>query len=120
MLYEVITDGSGTIWFATGKGVVRTDPTRWSLDRSDIPVRMESVSYTGPNGRDHVMDNLGGEVRLTPGSMNLRLIYTALDLRAAEKVRFRYRLVRNGVEVAVITSYSIHYTKLYDLFAPIT
>jgi signal transduction histidine kinase/streptogramin lyase len=75
----------GKLWFPTIKGLVAIDP----LTEAAKPPSM-FVERAVVDGRSI---DPGALPRLGPGSADAEFHYTAIDLGAAEKTRFRYRLV---------------------------
>ncbi|NZA27754.1 diguanylate cyclase [Luteimonas sp. SJ-92] len=93
-------DGDGRLWFATFDGLAAIDPTipRTALDAPAVyieTVTVDGTSVAFPAGA-------GAPARaLPPGSHDLEIAYTGVDLAAPESLRFRYRLVgldRNWVQ----------------------
>ena len=74
----------GKFWFPTIKGLVAFDPVTQAA--VPPPVRIERAVVDG-----RVMD-AGTLPSLGPGAVDAELHFTAIDLGAAEKTRFRYRL----------------------------
>jgi signal transduction histidine kinase len=77
----------GTLWFPTARGVVSVHPERSEAlqNPSPPPVVIEELFA---NGEKYA----GGAIQVPPGRGALELRYTALSLRAPERVRFQYRL----------------------------
>ena len=75
----------GRLWFPTIKGLVGIEPT--VAPPTTPPVVIE---HTIANGR---RVDRGALTSLGPGKVDAEFHYTAIDLGAAEKTRFRYRLV---------------------------
>ena len=74
----------GKLWFPTIKGLVGIDPVTEAP--TPPPVYVERTVVSG-----QTMD-AGALTRLGPGAADAEFHYTAIDLKAAEKTRFRYRL----------------------------
>jgi diguanylate cyclase (GGDEF)-like protein len=96
----------GRFWVATARGVAVVDPQANLHNEVPPPVHIEEVLIDG---------NLapGGPLRIPPGTQRLDLRYTALSLRAPERVRFRYLLEgydRDWVDAG--TARVAHYTRL--------
>jgi transcriptional regulator with PAS, ATPase and Fis domain/ligand-binding sensor domain-containing protein len=86
-------DREGKLWFPTIGGVVAVDPTL--VNTVPPPVVIEDVRVDG------VRSIPQSAVVIPPGHSDLEIHYTALNLTAPEKTRFRYRLEgydRNWVE----------------------
>ena len=83
----------GVLWFSLSNGVVRIDPTRLPKDAPAAPpvdvqglfVHGEPVPSADPGGN--------GLRRLTPGTRDLEIAYTAISLAQPERTRFRYQLI---------------------------
>ncbi|WP_161956796.1 sensor histidine kinase [Sphingosinithalassobacter portus] len=82
-----VRGGDGRIWVANNSGVGAIDPSRIVSNREPPPVVIRSASA---NGRSFTAP---GALSLPAGTQNLRITYTALSLAAAERNRFRYRLI---------------------------
>lgn len=74
----------GKLWFPTIKGLVSIDPV--SATVPPPPVFVERAIVNGASVAPGAMNGLG------PGQADAEIHYTAVDLGAAEKTRFRYRL----------------------------
>ena len=74
----------GRFWFPTIKGLVSIDPEGSAAPKP--PVFVERAVINGTSMATRALDGLG------PGHADAELHYTAVDLGAAEKTRFRYRL----------------------------
>jgi len=75
----------GRFWFPTIKGLVGIEPIAGPAKSPPVV-----IEQTVANGRP--VDG-GALAALGPGSVDAEFHYTAIDLGAAEKTRFRYRLV---------------------------
>jgi diguanylate cyclase (GGDEF)-like protein len=75
----------GRIWVATARGIALIDPA--VSMRNEVPplVHVEEALIDGIRAGD-------GSLRVPPGTQRLELRYTALSLRAPERVTFRYML----------------------------
>ncbi len=78
-------DDQGKLWFPTIDGVVSVDPV--PLNQVPPPVIIEDVRIDGAR-----LDPQS-EVIIPPGHSDLEIHYTALNLTAPERTRFRYRLI---------------------------
>ena len=76
----------GRFWFATYGGVAVVDPEHLAVSRDAPPVYIESVVVNGTG-----LPASAG-LTLNPTQRNLEIHYTALNFRAPQRVRFRYRL----------------------------
>jgi signal transduction histidine kinase len=71
----------GRLWFAMRSGLLIVDPEALGTKTNPPPVYIEELLSDG---------NVVGEAsQLTPGTHNLRIQFTAVDLSAPRKVRFR-------------------------------
>ncbi len=78
----------GRLWFATMKGVIVVDPARAALTRPRSHPFIESATVDA-----RVLRGDGvSEPSARAGSRQFEFRYTAPSLRAAERVRYRYRL----------------------------
>lgn len=97
----------GRLWIATARGVAVIDSLARTRNTVPPPVHVEDVLIDGsPAGAN-------GRLRVPPGTQRLDLRYTALGLRAPERVTFRYLLEgydRDWVKAG--TNRVAHYTKL--------
>jgi signal transduction histidine kinase/ligand-binding sensor domain-containing protein/CheY-like chemotaxis protein len=75
----------GRVWIATARGIAVIDPAINTRNEIPPPVHVEEVLIDGVRAAD-------GQVRVKPGTQRLELRYTALSLRAPERVTFRYML----------------------------
>jgi two-component sensor histidine kinase len=76
---------SGEFWFPSVKGAVRVKPDL-SRTQHQLPVRIESVRI------DDRLSPAAAEVAIAPGSRRIDLEFTVCNLRAPERVAFRYKL----------------------------
>ncbi|HEX6085115.1 MAG TPA: two-component regulator propeller domain-containing protein [Thermoanaerobaculia bacterium] len=96
----------GRVWVATARGIAVADPRARMRNTIPPPVHVEEVLVDGAPAPQRPL-------RIPPGAQRLELRYTALSLRAPERVTFRYRLEgydRDWVDAG--TSRVAHYTKL--------
>lgn len=99
-------DGNGRIWFATQKGVVFTDPTRFTANGVPPAVRIEEVSYfratdatqtesqrPGQSDNQHrVFAPFASKVLLPAGSQRLQISFAGLSFAAPQKMQFEVKL----------------------------
>ncbi len=76
----------GRLSFSTIRGLIAIDPDRRQVKMDPPPVVIESVAI---DGRSQSRSNMRD---LTPGDENLEFRYTALSLRAPQRIAFRYKL----------------------------
>ena len=96
----------GRLWVATARGVAVIDPRATSRNSVAPPVRIEEALIDGNRAP-------AGPLHVPPGTQRLDIRYTALSLRAPERVTFRYMLDgydRDWVDAG--SSRIAHYTRL--------
>jgi diguanylate cyclase (GGDEF)-like protein len=96
----------GRLWIATARGVAVVDPRSTARNNVPPPVYVEEVLVDGNPAP-------AGTLRVPPGTQRLDVRYTALSLRAPERVTFRYQLEgfdRGWIDAG--TSRVAHYTRL--------
>ena len=76
----------GRLSFSTIRGLIAIDPDHTQLKLDAPPVAMESVAIDGRS------QSLAKMQDLAPGDENLEFRYTALSLRAPQRITFRYKL----------------------------
>lgn len=76
----------GWLSFSTIRGLIAIDPDHTQLKMDPPPVVIESVAI---DGRSQALPKLR---ELAPGDENLEFRYTALSLRAPQRITFRYKL----------------------------
>lgn len=79
----------GRLWFATMKGAARVDPQAIEA----LPLPPAILEEVRVNGSPVAFDT---PIRLAPGNYRLEIDFTAIHLRAPNRLRFRYRL--DGVD----------------------
>lgn len=84
----------GRLWFATIRGVVVIDPARLEVPRGPPQVRVEELLVDGRRWSP------AAPGRLAPGPRRIELRYTGLALAAADRIRFRHRLL--GLDEAFV------------------
>ena len=85
-LPSAIRSKDGMLWFSTMGGTVAFDPARLARNRLAPPVAITALKA---DGRE-LMPQDG--LRLAPHTGTLEIDFTALSLRAPERMHFRYRL----------------------------
>jgi ligand-binding sensor domain-containing protein/signal transduction histidine kinase len=98
------------LYFATTIGLAVVDGQDKSMDLSPPPVYIDKIEVDRKPASWE-----GGLLRLPPGRGELDIRYTALDLRAPEKCRFKYRL--DGVD-SDWTDAETHRVAHYSNIAP--
>jgi signal transduction histidine kinase len=76
----------GRLWFVTGKGLTIVDPQTLRGPGSHGPLRIEGLVADG-----HTIA-ARHDVRLRPRTSTIEIAYTAVNLTAAHKTRFKYLL----------------------------
>ena len=76
----------GRLSFSTIRGLIAIDPDHTQLKMGPPPVVIESVAIDGRS------QSLAKMQDLAPGDENLEFRYTALSLRAPQRITFRYKL----------------------------
>jgi ligand-binding sensor domain-containing protein/signal transduction histidine kinase len=95
----------GKLWFPTIKGLVGIDPV--TEPAAAPPVYVERTVVAGQSLEAEALSRLG------PGIADAEFHYTAIDLKAAEKTRFRYRLNgENGAWIDAGTRRVAYFTNL--------
>ncbi len=90
-----LRDAAGKLWFPLISGFAEIDPLALGQRRVQAPpVRIQSLDVGGR----HVP--LAAELHLPPHSHDIEVGFTAINLSAPEKTRFRYRLTRPGQDPA--------------------
>jgi signal transduction histidine kinase/ligand-binding sensor domain-containing protein len=76
----------GKLWFPTQDGVAVIDPKTIAYDSPPLPVIIEGSLL------DRVPTQSSGQLRITPGTENLEIQYTAPSFLKPESIHFKYRL----------------------------
>ncbi len=94
----------GRLWFPTSKGLVSVDPKTAEVDSQPPPVFIEqliadkkTIQRPWPNRRSDgalasALDAGRAPLEIAPGRGELAFRYTAVDLQAPERIRFKYQL----------------------------
>jgi diguanylate cyclase (GGDEF)-like protein len=101
----------GRLWVATARGVAVIDPRANTRNLVPPPVHVEEVLVDG-NPANTASTRAHG-MRVPPGTQRLEVRYTAVSLRAPERVTFRYML--DGYDsdwVEAGANRIAHYTRL--------
>ena len=77
----------GRLWFVTSSGLTLIDPRGLPPVAERAPAHIEALVADGVR---HVTD--GGTIALSPGTTSIEFEFTAINLTAPMKQRFRYRL----------------------------
>jgi len=81
----------GLLWFALSNGVVRIDPAR--LPQGDVAPPPVDVQRLFVHGEPVLPATSDGALRLSPGTRDLEIAYTAISLAQPDRTRFRYQLI---------------------------
>jgi len=96
----------GRLWVATARGVAVIDPRVIVRNTVAPQVHVEEVLLDGNAAP-------AGPLHVPPGTQRLEIRYTALSLRAPERVRFRYMLEGYDADwIDAGTARVAHYTRL--------
>lgn len=101
----------GRLWVATARGVAVVDPASKNRNTVPPPVHVEEVLIDG--SRANAAETAARGLRVPPATQRLELRYTAVSLRAPERVKFRYMLEgydRDWVDAG--NNRVAHFTKL--------
>ena len=88
----------GQMWFSTTKGLVSIDPARIELNTNAPPVVIWSVSIDGQEQIGGLRARALQTVTMAAGKERVEIHYSALNLSAPERARFKHRL--DGYETA--------------------
>jgi ligand-binding sensor domain-containing protein/AraC-like DNA-binding protein len=83
---SVWKDGSGRLYYPTGKGIAVFDPANIGIEKAPPLTVIEAVLCDGKPIESHDVPCF------SPRSETLEFHFTAIDFRAPEKIRFKYRL----------------------------
>lgn len=81
-----LKDKDGKLWFPSTGGILMIDPKQVTYNEVLPPVKVEEVRV------NRTVISFQNEMKLSPGSDDIEFRFTALSLRAPEKIRFRYKL----------------------------
>lgn len=117
---RALTSPDGTLWFATDSGVVTVDLAAPIMDAAPPPVLIEDISVNGrslPRALIKTSSNTNSAAQPTRLSSDVRSLdihFTALDLSAPEKIRFRHRLDGSDSDWVLDNDQSrdVHYERL--------
>jgi signal transduction histidine kinase/ligand-binding sensor domain-containing protein len=83
---------NGTLWFPTTAGLAFLNPSTLKPNLLEPPVIIESVSVEGQRQNTNRFVATPSELIIPPGKGNLDIHYASLNLGAADRSRFKYRL----------------------------
>jgi len=89
--YAATRSRDGTLFFATDKGIARIEPRSALPARPPPPVLIEGIRIDGVETA-MTAATARQEFSIEPGSRRVEVDYTGLNLSAAQRIRFRYRL----------------------------
>jgi signal transduction histidine kinase/ligand-binding sensor domain-containing protein len=79
-------DGGQRVWLATVDGVASLDAGAEPFDRAPAPARIDEVRI------DNVVTLRRDTIVVPPGERTMEIVFSAPDLDAVDRLRFRYRL----------------------------
>ncbi|HEX4265649.1 MAG TPA: two-component regulator propeller domain-containing protein [Verrucomicrobiae bacterium] len=82
----------GTLWFPTTRGLVSVNPSTLKRNPLEPRVVIESVSVEGQSQNTNRFAGSPTEIIVPPGKGHLEIHYASLNLAAADRSRFKYRL----------------------------
>jgi ligand-binding sensor domain-containing protein/signal transduction histidine kinase len=86
----------GKLWFPTVAGVVSVNPKDIHFNTNPPPVVIESVMVAGAESNTNGPHAaVAAEITVPPGSKDLEIQYTSLNLGSADRARFQYRIDSN-------------------------
>jgi len=94
-----LRDTAGRLWFSNAAGAVRVDPAAVAVAAGPAPTIIEEVTSRGTgvwHFERHAPPDEATPLVLAPGTRSLQINFTATQLRAPGKLRFRHRL--HGVD----------------------
>jgi ligand-binding sensor domain-containing protein/signal transduction histidine kinase len=86
----------GTLWFPTTRGLVSVNPSALKRNPLEPRVIIESVSVEGQQQNTNRFGGSPVEIIVPPGKGHLDIHYASLNLGAADRSRFKYRLNEQG------------------------
>jgi ligand-binding sensor domain-containing protein/signal transduction histidine kinase len=82
----------GTLWFPTTFGLVYVNPATLKTNLLEPPVVIESVLVDSIRQGTNLFGVSPSEIIVPPGKQNLEIHYASLNLGAADRSRYKYRL----------------------------
>ena len=89
---RVAKSTDGKLWFLTGEGIQVVDPHHLPFNKLPPPVHIEQITADHKIRWQNLWSGASSNLRLPPLNRDLEIDYTALNLVAPEKVRFKYKL----------------------------
>ncbi len=86
------TTADGVLWFPTTRGLVFVNPAGLKRNPREPRVVIESVWVEDQRQNTNHLEGNVSEVVVPPGKGHLEIYYASLNLGAADRSRFRYRL----------------------------
>ena len=83
---------NGTLWFPTTRGLVFANRAGLKRNVTEPPVAIESVLVEGRPQNTDVQGGLPAQVVVPPGKGHIEIHYASLNLGAADRSRYKYRL----------------------------
>jgi len=115
---RALNSPDGTLWFAMDTGIVAIDLNGSPADSTPPPVLIEDVLANGTPLPHRILKTSEAPTkipaRLSSDLRSLDIHFTALDLSAPEKIRFRHRLEGSDQDWVVDNSLTrdVHYPRL--------
>jgi ligand-binding sensor domain-containing protein/signal transduction histidine kinase len=82
----------GTLWFPTTRGLVHVNPAVLKKNLLEPPVIIEFVLVDSRRQGTNLFGGSPREIIVPPGKQNLEIHYASLNLGAADRSRYKYRL----------------------------
>jgi len=105
----------GTLWFATVRGLAYVHPSQLVINTNPPPVIIESIAVDGVLQQSKTLRSPIPESLVIPaGKESLEIRYTALNLSAPDRSRFRYQLEGHETKWTEVSGEVrvAHYSKL--------
>jgi ligand-binding sensor domain-containing protein/signal transduction histidine kinase len=83
---------NGVLWFPTTRGLVYVKPASLKINSFEPPVVIESVLVENRLQNTNLFAPLPDKIVVPPGKEGLDIHFTSLNLGAADRSRFKYRL----------------------------
>ena len=88
---------NGVLWFPTTRGLVSVKPAALKRNPLEPRVIIESVSVEGQRPNTNRFAGSPTEIIVPPGKRHLDIHYASLNLGAADRSRFKYRMSEEGI-----------------------
>jgi len=107
----------GKLWFPTTRGLVFVNPSALKTNLIEPPVIIESVLVQGQQQDTNLFGGGLSKIVVPPGKRDIEIHYASLNLGAADRSRFRYRLNEKG-EAAWTKDESANRVATYQKLTP--